>query len=116
MRPASAITAVRLSFQFLLMLVLLQTGCGLFDTRDPEQPDQGGLDYIPATVPSIALSNLVSAIAQKNVDNYMRNFGDPAVTGAVEAAFKAKYGLLQRVMSALRVREPSVLRLLPRSF
>jgi len=81
MRPASAITAVRLSFQFLLMLVLLQTGCGLFDTRDPEQPDQGGLDYIPATVPSIALSNLVSAIAQKNVDNYMRNFGDPAVTG-----------------------------------
>ena len=37
--------------------------------------------------------------------------GDPAVSAAVEEAFKAKYGLAQRIMSALRVREPSVLRL-----
>ena len=36
---------------------------------------------------------------------------DTAVTGAVEAAFKAKYGLVQRIMSAFRMREPSVLRL-----
>jgi hypothetical protein len=32
----------------------------------------------------------------------------------VEAAFKAKYGFMQRVMSALRLREPTVLRLEPR--
>jgi hypothetical protein len=38
---------------------------------------------------------------------------DAAVTAAVEAAFKAKYGLVQRVMSALRMREPTVLRLRP---
>jgi hypothetical protein len=36
---------------------------------------------------------------------------DAAVTGAVEEAFKVKYGLVQRIMSALRVREPTVLRL-----
>jgi len=36
---------------------------------------------------------------------------DPAVTASVEAAFKAKYGVMQRVMSALRTREPTVLRL-----
>ena len=36
---------------------------------------------------------------------------DAAVTGAVEEAFKAKYGLVQRMMSALRMREPTVLRL-----
>ncbi len=36
---------------------------------------------------------------------------DPAVTARVEAAFKAKYGFLQRVMSFFRIREPSVLRL-----
>jgi hypothetical protein len=36
---------------------------------------------------------------------------DPAVTAAVEAAFKAKYGLMQRVMSFFRTREPTVLRL-----
>jgi hypothetical protein len=38
---------------------------------------------------------------------------DAAVTGAVEEAFKAKYGLVQRMMSALRMREPTVLRLVP---
>ena len=37
--------------------------------------------------------------------------GDPAVSAAVEEAFKAKYGLAQRIMSAFRMREPSVLRL-----
>jgi hypothetical protein len=36
---------------------------------------------------------------------------DAAVSAAVEEAFKAKYGLMQRIMSALRVREPTVLRL-----
>jgi hypothetical protein len=37
--------------------------------------------------------------------------GDTAVTAAVEEAFKTKYGLMQRMMSAFRMREPSVLRL-----
>ena len=37
--------------------------------------------------------------------------GDPALTSAVEQAFKAKYGFVQRMMSAFRVREPTVLRL-----
>ena len=36
---------------------------------------------------------------------------DAGVSAAVEEAFKAKYGLFQRIMSALRMREPSVLRL-----
>ena len=39
---------------------------------------------------------------------------DPALTAAVEEAFKAKYGFVQRVMSFFRVREPTVLRLRPR--
>jgi hypothetical protein len=39
--------------------------------------------------------------------------GDAAVTAAVEAAFKEKYGFVQRVMSAFRMREPTVLRLRP---
>jgi hypothetical protein len=38
---------------------------------------------------------------------------DAAVTGAVEEAYKAKYGLMQRMMSAFRMREPTVLRLRP---
>jgi hypothetical protein len=36
---------------------------------------------------------------------------DPALCAAVEEAYKKKYGFVQRVMSAFRVREPTVLRL-----
>ena len=36
---------------------------------------------------------------------------DTVTTEAVEQAFLAKYGLVQRVMSAFRTREPTVLRL-----
>jgi hypothetical protein len=36
---------------------------------------------------------------------------DPAVAASVEAAYKAKYGFVQRVMSFFRMREPRVLRL-----
>jgi hypothetical protein len=36
---------------------------------------------------------------------------DAELTAAVEEAFKAKYGLVQRIMSAFRMREPTVLRL-----
>jgi hypothetical protein len=38
---------------------------------------------------------------------------DEALRARVEEAYKAKYGTLQRVMSALRLREPTVLRLSP---
>ena len=38
---------------------------------------------------------------------------DPALLARVEEAFKAKYGLIQRVMSFFRMSEPEVLRLVP---
>jgi hypothetical protein len=40
--------------------------------------------------------------------------GDAAVAAAVEEAFKTKYGFVQRVMSAFRMREPTVLQLRPK--
>lgn len=40
---------------------------------------------------------------------------DAAVTGAVEEAFKEKYGWFQRLMSTFRMREPTVLRLREKS-
>lgn len=69
----------------LLLLVLTFSlsgpACGLFEPRVPEEPDQGGFDFVPATVPSLVISNLKSSISQKNIDNYMRSFSDQAVTG-----------------------------------
>jgi len=40
---------------------------------------------------------------------------DPAIYGRVEQAFKDKYGLMQKMMSAIRMSRPTVLRVLPRS-
>ena len=40
---------------------------------------------------------------------------DATVTGAVEEAFKEKYGCFQRLMSTFRMREPTVLRLREKS-
>jgi hypothetical protein len=40
---------------------------------------------------------------------------DPARRAAVEEAFKTKYGFVQRVMSVFRMREPTVLRLAPKT-
>jgi hypothetical protein len=39
---------------------------------------------------------------------------DAALKARIEADYKRKYGTMQRVMSALRFREPTVLRLVPR--
>ena len=68
--------------QLLLTIALLcAEGCALFEPREPEPPAQTSLDYTPATVPGIVISNLKNAVAQKNVENYIRNFSDPAVSG-----------------------------------
>ena len=61
--------------------ILALSGCGLFDPRDAEDPGQTGFDFVPATVPSIVIANLQNSIAQKNIDNYERNFSDPSMTG-----------------------------------
>jgi len=42
-----------------------------------------------------------------------REVDDPGLEARVEAAFIAKYGFLQRVMSLLRLSEPTVLELTP---
>jgi hypothetical protein len=68
------LTGIRLALGAILL-----HGCSLFETREPEPPGQSGFDFVPATVPSIVISNLQSAVAQKNIDNYMRNFSDPAL-------------------------------------
>lgn len=62
-------------WHFVLLIVAGTAGC--FDTREPAPPGQSGLDFEPATVPSIVISNLKNSIAEKSIDNYMRNFSDP---------------------------------------
>jgi len=52
-------------------------------------------------------------VRESDVPMSAREVDDAAVQARVEEAFLAKYGLMQRVMSALRFREPTVLELTP---
>ena len=56
---------------------------------------------------SLALDGVTRAVAAEETR-------DPTTCERVEAAYLAKYGFLQRVMSALRLRQPTVLRLSPK--
>jgi hypothetical protein len=71
----------RLWGSYWLLLAIFFLSCGIFEPRDPEPPEQSSFNFTPATVPSIVLSNLKNAVSQKNVENYIRNFSDSAVTG-----------------------------------
>jgi stringent starvation protein B len=54
----------------------LAGGCGLFEPRDPEEPNQSSLNFRPPTDPDIVITNLRSAIEQKSVANYTACFAD----------------------------------------
>jgi hypothetical protein len=57
-------------------LTLQSSGCDIFQTRTPQPPTQTTSSFSPPVTPEIVLSNLTSAVAQDNIDNYMRSFPD----------------------------------------
>lgn len=58
------------------ILALALAGCGLFATRDPENPVNAGSGYEPATTPSIVLRNLENALNYENAGDYRKSFSD----------------------------------------
>ncbi|CAN5416662.1 hypothetical protein BH10BAC5_BH10BAC5_19000 [soil metagenome] len=62
------------------MFVLVQ-GCGLFDTRDVETPTGPRSNFIPPTSPSIVIDNFISAISQKDINNYSNCLSDTSNSG-----------------------------------
>ena len=64
---------------FIVLTVAIVAGCDLFQTRDPAAPTQGTSSRETPTTHDIVLSNLRNAIAEKNVENYMSCFVDPAL-------------------------------------
>ncbi len=51
-------------------LVLLFKGCGIFETRDPQDPQNIRSTFIPPTTSDIVIDNLTFAIQEKNSENY----------------------------------------------
>lgn len=63
-------------FEIFAILIVLVSGCGLFDTRDIEPPTDPRSNYMPPTTPDIVIINLQFAIAEKNLNNYLLCFVD----------------------------------------
>lgn len=61
--------------------MLLMAGCGLFGTRDPEDPVQPSANFVPPTEPSIVFSNMANAFADLSSLNYAKSFSDSATAG-----------------------------------
>jgi len=60
----------------LIILTLLITACGLFETREPEEPESGNVSFIPPSSASIVVSNFINAFNEKNTENYTACFAD----------------------------------------
>lgn len=61
---------------FTCALIISNSGCDLFQTREPQPPTQGSSNFITPTTYDKVLQNLVSAISDKNLNNYNNCFVD----------------------------------------
>ena len=71
-----------------IALTLILSACDMFSTRNPEEPDTGKSSFVPPTSPSIVISNFVSAVAEKNVENYLLCLADTAQSDKFYFYFK----------------------------
>ena len=70
---------MKLHASSLLAATMLLAGCDLFQTRDPAPPTQGTSCNLTPDDHEVVLKNLRCAIAERNVDNYIRCFVDTLV-------------------------------------
>ncbi|WP_337864974.1 hypothetical protein [Ignavibacterium sp.] len=59
-----------------IIFVLFTSGCDLFNTRDPENPDENRANFQPPKQPSIVIENLKNSFNDKNTQNYILCFVD----------------------------------------
>jgi hypothetical protein len=57
----------------ILMCMFYLHGCGIFDTRTPEVPNNTRSTYVPPTSPEIVIDNLSFSVQEKNSENYLKN-------------------------------------------
>jgi hypothetical protein len=63
--------------KYLIILCLFFiAGCGIFDTRDAEEPSQPRSNFIPPVRPEDVIANLVNSMKDLNVENYTACFSD----------------------------------------
>ena len=63
--------AVKYSVAYIILVIFYQ-GCGIFETRDPQEPETIRSTFYPPTSADLVLDNLSYAIIEKNSDNYYK--------------------------------------------
>jgi hypothetical protein len=66
---------------FLVFLVCFAACRNPFATRKPEDPSLSASNWISPLYPEQVLVNLQTAVAERNTDNFIRCFADPAYSG-----------------------------------
>ncbi len=56
----------------LIAVIASVKGCGIFETRTPQQPVTVRSTYVPPTSPDLLITNLQYSIQEKNSDNYSK--------------------------------------------
>ena len=80
----------------LLFSLFFINSCDIFSTRTPEKPNSNRSSYQPPTSASIVISNLISSIKEKNIENYISCFADLAQGSNKEFTFLPSSDALSR--------------------
>jgi hypothetical protein len=78
---------------FLLTLLII-SGCGLFETRDPEPPETIRSTYTLPTSADIVIDNLTFSIAQKNSENYNKSISSSSFQFIPDSKSQQVYKLI----------------------
>ena len=64
-----------------IQLVILTSACNIFESREPESPDQTKSSYRVPVEPSDVIVNMINSFKDKNANDYKKNFssGPPLV-------------------------------------
>lgn len=73
------------SISIIWLSIMMHVSCKTpFSTRDPEPPISGQSSWVQPTSPNYVMINLRNAIAEKNINNYLRCLAD---TSLVQSSF-----------------------------
>ena len=69
---------MRTNIVIIFLLLIAVSGCDIFQTRSPEEPNANGNSYTPATTPDILFANFKNSFSEKVVENYIATLVDNA--------------------------------------
>lgn len=77
-----------------MIALVIYAGCGLFDTRNPEDPLTVRSTYEPPTTPEAVLRNLTSSIQEKNSSNYQKSLSAEQYVYVPDSKSQAQWGTI----------------------